>query len=163
MFGTGSSLPDKLKVMGNRIYFAADDGTTGIELWASDGTATGTSLVADINLGNTDSSPDYLTVLNNVLYFTATDGVTGVELYKYSSGSAPTRVKDIRTTSVTLGPPSSTPCKSLSISLWHFDTVQRTWHRSTTICFLLHWMTTMEENYGFQMELRLEPIWYLTS
>jgi ELWxxDGT repeat protein len=106
---SGSSNPDHFRVMGNSIYFAAEDATTGIELWVSDGTSSGTTMVADINLGSTDSSPDDLTVLSNVLYFTATDGVTGIELYRYSPGSAPTRVKDIRTTSVTLGPPSSTP------------------------------------------------------
>src|SRR6266699_5397261 len=39
------------------MLFAANDGMTGIELWKTDGTANGTSLVKDINLGGGHSFP----------------------------------------------------------------------------------------------------------
>jgi ELWxxDGT repeat protein len=33
---------------GGKVYFAADDGVAGTELWVSDGTAAGTTLLADL-------------------------------------------------------------------------------------------------------------------
>ena len=36
--------------VGDQVFFPADDGETGAELWMSDGTAEGTRLVADVNL-----------------------------------------------------------------------------------------------------------------
>jgi ELWxxDGT repeat protein len=44
-----------------RLYFAADDGSSGIELWKSDGTAAGTAMVADIGQGAPGSIPEELT------------------------------------------------------------------------------------------------------
>ena len=65
-----------------KLYFTADDGTSGSELWVTDGTAEGTQLVADINPGSASSRPRDFTILNNELLFYANDGRVGQELFK---------------------------------------------------------------------------------
>jgi ELWxxDGT repeat protein len=74
------------------LYFQANDGTTGVELWKSDGTSAGTVLVRDIRSGGNSSSATNLTNVNGTLYFRANDGATGDELWKAisSSNTAPT-------------------------------------------------------------------------
>ena len=79
--GGGSSGPDKLTAVGNTLYFRADDGTSGTELWKSDGTDSGTVRVKDINSGGS-SGPEQLTAVGNTLYFRANDGINGTELWK---------------------------------------------------------------------------------
>ncbi|WP_221392200.1 ELWxxDGT repeat protein [Dyadobacter sp. NIV53] len=76
-------------VVGTNIYFSAQDGTTGAELWKSNGTAAGTVLVKDINPGtNISSFPAYLSNANGTLYFSAvTAANNGRELWK-SNGTA---------------------------------------------------------------------------
>lgn len=64
-----------------KMFFSADDGTRGAELWVSDGTADGTKLVKDIYEGTEGSNPQHFTILNDSLYFTATDAQAGNELY----------------------------------------------------------------------------------
>ncbi|HSN60697.1 MAG TPA: hypothetical protein VLR49_07170, partial [Ferruginibacter sp.] len=56
------------------LFFAADNGTLGNELWKSDGTSTGTSMVFDINLNAADALPDLSLICNGKIIFTATDG-----------------------------------------------------------------------------------------
>jgi len=56
-----------------RLVFVADDGVNGRELWMSDGTTGGTSMLVDIAPGATSSNPSQLAVMDGVLYFFATD------------------------------------------------------------------------------------------
>src|SRR5438094_21857 len=90
-----SSSPTGLTVFNNALYFSADDGVNGRELWKSDGTVPGTVQVKNINSSG-DSSPSGFTVFNNALYFWADDGMTGFELWKSDGTDNGTmRVKDI--------------------------------------------------------------------
>ncbi|MBN1890055.1 MAG: right-handed parallel beta-helix repeat-containing protein [Thermoflexales bacterium] len=84
--GCSSYSPALIDVNGT-LFFANDDGSHGLELWKSDGTAAGTVQLIDINPGSGASCPSYLAEVNGVLFFTANDGVHGPELWK-SDGSA---------------------------------------------------------------------------
>jgi LPXTG-motif cell wall-anchored protein len=85
----GDSAPTGMTVVGNTLFFVANDGINGPELWQSDGTESGTSLVADIWPGmpnNFDngyrSSFWVLHAVDNSLFFFTDDGTHGVELWK---------------------------------------------------------------------------------
>ena len=51
-----------LQVVGGKLYFHGDNGTSGPELWVSDGTSGGTHLVGDLNLADADSDPEDFTL-----------------------------------------------------------------------------------------------------
>ena len=51
------------------------------DLVKSDGTASGTVMVKDINSGSGSSDLSEFTVIGNTLYFSADDGINGCELY----------------------------------------------------------------------------------
>ena len=90
--GTPSSSPAKMVVMGGVAYFTATDPAHGLELWRSDGTPSGTNLVADINPGPTGSYIDYLTVAGDRLFFSASNGASGSELFKSDGTAAGTQL-----------------------------------------------------------------------
>ena len=69
--------PTALANVNGTLFFAADDGTHGVELWKSNGTAAGTVLVADINPGSANSAPTALADVNGTLFFAADDGTHG--------------------------------------------------------------------------------------
>jgi trimeric autotransporter adhesin len=82
--------------VGDKMFFSADDGVVGAELWITDGTTVGTKLVKDINPGLVPSYPYALINYNGVLYFTADNGINGAELWKSDGTAAGTvLVKDI--------------------------------------------------------------------
>ena len=80
--GIGSSFPGDLVRHGDVVFFAANDGLSGRELWITDGTPLGTSLVSDINVSG-DSNPSRLAATGNLLYFVASDGLHGTEVWRF--------------------------------------------------------------------------------
>jgi ELWxxDGT repeat protein len=100
------SAPGHGVALGPEVVFAADDLVYGRELFATNGTAAGTHLVADINtktvpnretdpphnpprLGQ-DSDPDNLTSFKNQVVFFADDGITGDQLFASDGTTAGT-------------------------------------------------------------------------
>jgi len=69
-------------VVNGILYFTTKSLTTGVELWKTDGTEAGTTIVKDIYAGTTGSDPGFLTNLGGTLFFSANDGVHGRELWK---------------------------------------------------------------------------------
>lgn len=72
------SFPAQFFVFEDILYFTADDGTRGRELWRYDGTEP--RLVADIHPGPYGSSVSGFAIYRGDLYFSADDGETGGEL-----------------------------------------------------------------------------------
>ncbi|MFN3403215.1 MAG: ELWxxDGT repeat protein [Cytophagaceae bacterium] len=68
-----------------KLVFTANNGTNGFELWTSDGTETGTYMVADINPGAGNGSPNFYTPFQNELIFGADNGTNGREPMKIGS------------------------------------------------------------------------------
>jgi ELWxxDGT repeat protein len=81
------SFPGPSLVVNGTLFFTSNDGTDGLELWKTDGTIGGTTIVKDINPGAGSSYPASLTDFNGTLFFTDNDGTDGEQLWK-SNGTA---------------------------------------------------------------------------
>jgi ELWxxDGT repeat protein len=106
--GADSSNPSNFFISNNLVLFTANDGTHGVEFWATDGTPTGTTIIADINAGAAGStSYEYLPgvelpvfqgfhAFNNWVYFNATDGAGSGEIWRTDGTPVNTTlVKDV--------------------------------------------------------------------
>jgi ELWxxDGT repeat protein len=81
-----------LAAAGDFVYFAADDGAHGFELWKSDGTEAGTTMVLDGVPGAAGSRPEEIVAVGGRVFFTALHPVFGRELWVSDGTSAGTRV-----------------------------------------------------------------------
>ena len=83
--------PRELTAVGEVVYFSANDGLHGRELWTSDGTRRGTRMVKEIDPRRGSSTfrhqPTALVAVGDTLYFSADDSVHGHELWR-SDGTA---------------------------------------------------------------------------
>jgi ELWxxDGT repeat protein len=83
--GPGASIglddPGTIVAAGAGVLFAAANDATGRELWTSDGTVAGTTLLPQIAPGPAPSSPAWLTRAGGRAYFSGNDGVRGRELW----------------------------------------------------------------------------------
>ena len=97
--GPASSSPRNIVVFKDGIYFLADDGVHGEELWRSDGTATGTVMVRDIvPIPFEKLSYETIAPTADALYLAAGSGTQGIELWRYFPDALrPMPVKDIAT------------------------------------------------------------------
>ncbi|MEZ5967069.1 MAG: hypothetical protein R3F56_24745 [Planctomycetota bacterium] len=85
--GSFSGLVSELVALNGLLYFSADDGSSGVELWISDGSAAGTHLLVDLEAGPAGSSPASFAVADDRLFFAATRSGEGRELWS-SDGTA---------------------------------------------------------------------------
>src|SRR4051812_17951906 len=78
------------------VYFRATNQNTGTELWRTDGTTGGTTLVKDIQPGQGSSAPELITNVSGTIYFSASGPGSGIELWKTDGTEAGTvLVKDV--------------------------------------------------------------------
>jgi ELWxxDGT repeat protein len=99
---TDSGWPRFFTAFNDKLYFQATDEEHGTELWTTDGTENGTTLVVDIRPGTMGngkgypSNPGYITVFNDYMYFSASNDTVVKALWK-SDGTAngTSLVKDI--------------------------------------------------------------------
>lgn len=92
--------PRWFKEFNGKLYFIAASPGNGYEIWSTDGTIAGTSLLTNINPGagsafNLNWDPCFL-AFNNKLFFKADNGVNGIELWSTDGTAAGTSMlKDI--------------------------------------------------------------------
>ncbi len=67
----GNGIVYYLNAYNNKLIFTYDDGVNGLELWTSDGTAAGTTLLKDIWEGSLSALPRFYTESNGLLFFQA--------------------------------------------------------------------------------------------
>lgn len=81
---TFGSTPSNLVGLGDNLYFTANDGIHGKELWRTN--SVGVSMVSDLMPDEASSNPAELTVFRNMLYFVATTS-QGRSLWKTTRGT----------------------------------------------------------------------------
>ena len=97
--GSGSSHPyslTKSTAAQNELYFFADDGIHGSELWKCDGTDAGTQIIRDIHPGSTGCGSSVISPLDDLIMFQANTSIHGSELWVSNGTSEGTfMVKDL--------------------------------------------------------------------
>lgn len=92
----GASDPTGFTELDGSLYFSADDGTNGRELWVTDGSEGGTQLFKNISPGSGNSIPNGFVNYGDNLIFRARNGADGMELWITDGTSNGTEmVKDI--------------------------------------------------------------------
>jgi ELWxxDGT repeat protein len=110
--GTASSSASQFTDVGGTLFFMADNGVSGQELWRTNGAAAGTVLVRDINPGSASAFPVHdpllyslMTNVSGTLFFSAYDSSHGYQLWKSNGAGAGTAmVRMIQPPSPALSP-----------------------------------------------------------
>jgi ELWxxDGT repeat protein len=106
------SNPSPYVSLGGYVYFYAADVDHGGELWRTDGTPEGTTLVKDIRPGPASSIPRWMQLVGGRIYFQADDGATGVEMWTTDGTEAGT----IRVADINPGAGGSTPTRFFDVN-----------------------------------------------
>ena len=103
--GPQGSYPEHFAVLGNQLFFSADDGVHGVEPWDSDGTEARTRLFGDLEVGAGSSFPSELTTVEDLLFFGASIRNRGAEPWVGNG----VRISTVSLTEIAPGPRSSNP------------------------------------------------------
>ncbi len=87
--GLHGSNPANLHISYNKLYFKANNGFNGPELWTSDGTSAGTTQVKEFEAGSIGSSPSIFIEANGKIFVIATTSTNGKELWVSKGTIAP--------------------------------------------------------------------------
>lgn len=87
-----SSVNGNMTEIDGKLYFAAEEGGNGTELWVTDGTSAGTMMVKDINPAGGHSNPYNFVAIGSTIYFFADNGTKGMELWKTNGTDATTEI-----------------------------------------------------------------------
>ncbi len=92
--GMQSTIYALLDPVSGDLLFSASDGSTGLELYRSDGTTAGTRMVADVDPGSRSSFPSGLRLVGRAVLFNADTPSLGRELYAHDLQSGATLLLD---------------------------------------------------------------------
>ena len=89
--GTDNQFYSQGVTIGGYLYYSMNDGVHGDQLWRTDGTTAGTSMVTDIDASSPDgASPGQLTDFDGMLYFVAaTPGTSTPDQILYKTDGTP--------------------------------------------------------------------------
>ncbi len=68
--------------LNGQLFFLANNGENGMEIWKSNGTSTGTTLLKDFKIGSTSASYRHFMKSGTDLYFIVNDDTYGYQLWK---------------------------------------------------------------------------------
>lgn len=95
--------PDRFSFieLNGKLYFAANNGINGNELWSYDAATNTAVMVWDVNAGIENSDPKFMVALGSKLYFEAYTPVYGRAWYEYDPGGSPVNQPPVAVASAT--------------------------------------------------------------
>lgn len=89
-YGLSREKPKPMAILDNQLYFAADNGQLGQELWRTDGTIEGTTIIKDINAGVRGTELLSLESIDDqLLFISQTSDHKNTTLYSFDKNANP--------------------------------------------------------------------------